>query len=186
MYSVKARILLLLGNHEEAKTWLEQARLIAQEVHTVPWQLIDYYRSRFEYDLHILKEALKEGSGAPDRDFMDSVKKDMKMLRKLARKVAHHRVASYRLIGLFHWLNHRQSKALRWWEKALEEGERQRALPELARTYLEVGLRLLGPGSRHHMLKGIKPEEWIELGKGILKELGLMWDLEEAERATMG
>jgi class 3 adenylate cyclase/tetratricopeptide (TPR) repeat protein len=50
MYSTKARILLLLGNHEEAKTWLEQARLIAEEVHTVPWQLIDYYRSRFEYD----------------------------------------------------------------------------------------------------------------------------------------
>jgi len=56
----------------------------------------------------------------------------------------------------------KQKKALNWFDKTIKEGERPGARPELSRTYMEVGKRLLGPTSKYKQLNGITAEEYFE------------------------
>ncbi|RJR51188.1 MAG: hypothetical protein C4576_04065 [Desulfobacteraceae bacterium] len=180
MYSMKARLYLLLGRPEEASTCLEQAWTMACEMETVPWKLCCYCRSRFEHDLYILKESKQDTGRVVDPAFMTTMHKDMKKLLKLVPKVAQHRVPAYRSVGHFYWLTGKQDDAVEWWSKAVDVGERQQARPELARTYFEVGMRLLEPASRYHDLNGIGPEELVEKGKALMRQMDLRWDLEKA------
>jgi hypothetical protein len=75
----------------------------------------------------------------------------------------------------------KQSKALKWWSKAMEEGKRLGARPDLSRTYFEVGKRLLEPESRHKKLNGIDANGYLEKASTIFRELNLQRDLDEKD-----
>jgi len=53
------------------------------------------------------------------------------------------RVEIFKLMGTCNWLIGKQKNAIGWWGKAIKEGERLGAMPELSHTYMEVGNRLL-------------------------------------------
>ena len=101
------------------------------------------------------------------------------MVLKVAQKVAQHRTESYRLMGAYNWLINRQKAALKWWKKSIQEGENLGARPELARTYMEVGKRLLGPESKYKELNDVKAEEYLDKAKTMFEEMDLQWDLDE-------
>ena len=98
------------------------------------------------------------------------------MLLKVAKKAAQHRTESYKLSGVYCWLNNNQGKALTWWRKAIEEGQRLGARLELSMVYYEVGKRLLGAESKYKMLDGIKAEEYLERARALFEEMDLQWD----------
>ncbi len=76
----------------------------------------------------------------------------------------------------------KQKKALKWWHKAIEEGERLGARVELSRTCFEVGKRLLEPKSRYGMLDGIRADDFLQRAGMLFEEMGLQWDLDELSR----
>jgi hypothetical protein len=86
------------------------------------------------------------------------------------------------LLGLYHWLTGRQGKALEWWHTSIEEGQRLGARVELARTYMEVGKRLLEENSRFRELNEVKAEEYLEKARTLFEAMDLQWDLDELDK----
>ena len=79
----------------------------------------------------------------------------------------------------------KQGKALKWWDKAIKEGERLGARPDLSRTYFEVGKRLLEPQSKYKKLNGIDAKGYLEKARVMFEEMGLEHDLDELDRINI-
>jgi class 3 adenylate cyclase/tetratricopeptide (TPR) repeat protein len=186
MYSRKAHIHVLMGDIDDAKISLDLADKVRREIDTVPWQLTDFFRGQFGYDLYQLKESIRKGSKSGISLYRKKAKKSGKRLLKVTQKVAQYRVDSYRLRGAYYWLINRQKKALKWWQRAIEEGEHLGARIELSRTYSEIGKCLLETESKYKMLNTIKAEEYLEKARALFEEMDLQWDLDELDRVTRG
>ena len=86
------------------------------------------------------------------------------------------------MVGQYYWLISKQKKAVQCWKRAIEEGERLGARPDLARTYMEIGKRLLEEKSKYKELNGISAEEYLEKARNMFEEMDLQWDLDELEK----
>jgi len=89
---------------------------------------------------------------------------------------------SFGSIARYHWLTGRQNRAFKLWRKAIEEGKRLGALPDLARTYMEIGKRLLEEKSNYEELNGITAEEYLDKARSMFQEMDLQWDLDELDK----
>ena len=103
-----------------------------------------------------------------------------------AKRYAPGRTNTLRLLGLYFWRNGKQGTAIRWWSKAIQEGERLGARPDLSRTYLEVGKRLLEPQSRYRDLNGLTANDYLAKAEKLFREMDLQWDQEQLERVRAG
>jgi len=72
------------------------------------------------------------------------------------------------------------------WHRAIAEGERMGARPDLARTCFEVGRRLRDPLSPCRKLDGIDAEGYLDKAEGMFAEMGLGWDLAELQQFRSG
>jgi hypothetical protein len=97
----------------------------------------------------------------------------------LVRKYAVGRIEYFTLMGQYYWIIGRQKKALEWWHKSMEQGKNLGARVDLARTYMEVGKRLLAPESRYKDFNGFKAEQYLEKAKAMFQEMDLLWDIDE-------
>ena len=85
-------------------------------------------------------------------------------------------------MGVYHWLIGKQGKAMKWWSKSIQEGERLGARPDLSRTYFEVGKRLLEPQSNYKQLNGIDAKSYLKKARVLFEEMGLERDLDDLDR----
>jgi hypothetical protein len=87
-------------------------------------------------------------------------------------------------MGLYYWLIGRPKKALTWWAKSIETAGRLGARPELARTFMEVGKRLLEEKrkGKPKQLSGIKAEEYLKKARILFQDMELAWDLQELNK----
>ena len=85
-------------------------------------------------------------------------------------------------VGLYYWLINQQDKAVQWWTRAIEEGERLGCPRDLSRTYMEIGKRLLEEKSKYKALNGISAEEYLEKARALFAEMDLQWDLDELDK----
>jgi class 3 adenylate cyclase len=148
-----------------------------------PWQLRSSLIAQFMIDLHLLKNRI---GGNPRSSLSEYAKAAFNSGKKALRnsaKVAAHRSQNYRLMGEYYWLMGKQRKALAWFDKSIKEGERLGARPDLSRTYVEVGKRLLERHSIYSELNGITAKEYLEKAETMFREMDLEWDLEQLERA---
>ena len=99
-----------------------------------------------------------------------------------SKKYAVYRTAVFKLTGLYYWLVNKQNKAVKWWKRAIEEGERLGARPHIARTYMEIGKRFIEEKSKYKELNGISAKEYLEKAKTIFQEIDLQWDLDELKK----
>jgi hypothetical protein len=83
-------------------------------------------------------------------------------------------------------LINKQKKAIKWWQRAIEEGERLDARLELSRSYFEVGKRLLEDKSKYRILNGIKAEDYLQKARVLFEEMDLQWELDELDRVLKG
>ena len=81
-------------------------------------------------------------------------------------------------------MTRKQHKALKWWNRAIQEGERLGASLELSRVYLEVGRHLLAEKSRARKLDGKRANEYITKAGVMFEEMALQWDSTELDRVT--
>ena len=100
---------------------------------------------------------------------------------KNSLKFASDQTEAFKLLGVYYWLIDKQKKALKWWDKSIRTGEQLGARPELARTYLEVGKRLLEPKSKTRELNGISAEGYLDKARALFEEMELEWDLEQLD-----
>jgi class 3 adenylate cyclase/tetratricopeptide (TPR) repeat protein len=186
MYSYKVWIHILMGDIEKANKFLDIANEIRASVNAVPIELSNFCRSQLEFNLYRLKESKRYGNGSVSFKYRKEALRSSKMLLKVSKKAAQHRVEAHKLRGVYYWMINNQKKALKWWHKAVKEGERLSANLELSRTYFEIGRRLLEAESQHKMLNEIRAETYLEKAKVMFKEMDLQWDLEELERVARG
>jgi tetratricopeptide (TPR) repeat protein len=184
LYAGKAQAQVMLGEIQGAEKSLRSAREILSKIETIviPWYSARFSIAQLTFDLH-----LWEGSQISDPALAVTRKRAREAVRNLVRntrKVAPERIEAYRAIGTYFWFSGRQGKARKWWSRSIAEGERLHARLDLARSYLEVGKRLLEPKSKYRELDGIQAEEYLEKARSLFEELDLQWDLLELEMVT--
>jgi len=104
---------------------------------------------------------------------------------KIANKFAPIKTEALKLMGVYYWLIGKQRKAMRWWRKSIQEGQRLNDRLELSRTYFDVGKRLLEPKSKYKELDGIKAWDYLEKARVMFEEMDLQWDLDELEKLRL-
>jgi hypothetical protein len=135
-----------------------------------------------EFDLYRLRESIQSRNQEERDKFLRATSKSVRILAGIARKVAYHRIDSYRLTGAYYWEIDEQKKAVKWWHRAVQEGERMGARPQLARLYLEVGRCLLEEKGKYTKLDGLEGEAYLEKARALFKEMKTELFLDEIDR----
>jgi tetratricopeptide (TPR) repeat protein len=177
----KAEAQQLAGDTEEARDSISQAYKIyeKQSLMVLPVFLAQNMAARFFIDVEQLKHAIRSETSSDVTHIRKRTYRAGKAAVRNARKYAPYRIKILRQMGLYHWLIGKQGKALKWWRKAIQEGERLNARPDLSRTYFELGKRLLEPESKHKELDGIEAKGYLEKAEILFEEMGLDRDLDD-------
>ncbi|MFX0212336.1 MAG: hypothetical protein ACFFDT_40560, partial [Candidatus Hodarchaeota archaeon] len=187
---LKAKAQILLKNVTGAEESLRQAKQILLESgHIIPLYSREFIISQFLFDVYQFKELLLASSLRTDKlkikEYRMRTHKSGKDAVKLSHKVAEKMPEVFRLVGTFCWLKKKLNKALNYWDKSIKSAEHLGARPELARTYMEVGERLLEKKSKFQQLNGIQAEEYLEKARVLFQEMELEWDLEELSKIKL-
>lgn len=181
MLALKASTHLLLKETEEAGESLDRADRIRSEATVAPVQLAPFYRGELQYYLRRLEESLKAGRKKESSEYRKRVLKSGKRLIKTCEKAAWYRPESYRLLGVYHWLIQDRKNAFTWLHKAIREGEKIGARPQVARTYATMALYARSVKGRKPVLP--KAKEYLQTARTMFRELGMQYDLEELNSA---
>lgn len=179
LYVCEARIYISMGEIGKAEKCLEQANVICKKIRPVPFQMTGLYRVELEYNLYQLKEMLSDGEQTKLDEYRRRSIRSIKQFLNNAKKVARYRVDSYRMTGDFFWLMNKPEKALRWWIRAIREGERLGARFQLAVVYFELGKRLVDPRNKYRHLDGSMGKDYLEKARSMFEEMYIPFYLDE-------
>ena len=184
LISIKTSALALVGRVTEASETIEAAHRINSQTDIIPYHLGDLFTAQALIDLASLGQAITQGSRSEQSRLSRQAAKSIKRCLKTAKKAACHLTEALRLNGRYYSLVGNEQKAFAWWSKAIREGERLGARPDLARTYFEVGKRLQETNSNYREINGIGPQEYLGKAEKLFREMGLQWDLDRLERVV--
>ena len=180
---MKAYIQLLSKDMTEAKQTLS---LLSAELsgkgRITPFHKSSFLRSQFLFDLSMLEDPVSFNKYNNRSQLRKKARKSGKAALKNSLKVACEKPEIFKLMGIYYWLAGNRKRALKWWNKSIKIGEQLGARPELTRTYIEVGKRLLEKKGRHTSLNNITAEEFFGKAEVLFKEMDLKWDMEELEK----
>ena len=185
LLAIKAQAMVLSGKMPETAQILDQAHQITAKTDIIPVHLGDLFKSQASLGMARFIQALREGKKADQSRFGRQAAKWIGRSLKNAKKSACHLSEALMMSGQYYWLTGREQKGLTYWEQSIKEGERLGARPDLARTYFEVGKRLLEPQSKYKELNGIKAKEYLDKAERLFREMDLQWDLEQSERVRL-
>jgi len=169
-YATKAYIQFRLEDVTGAEHSLQQARQYAKG------DVLFVYNttlilSQFAVNLYHLERSIRNDKGTDRSDLNKKACETCKEAVNMSLKIADDRVELLKLTGTYYWLIGNQKKAIKWWGKSIIAGEKLGAIPELARAYLEIGIRLKEPESRYHQIRGLSADVCLEKADQLLKEL---------------
>ncbi|UCH95044.1 MAG: protein kinase [Candidatus Aminicenantes bacterium] len=180
---IKAYIQVLQGDIAGAEESLMQSRdLVSRETRITPWHISSYHLSQFLFDIYNLEKNIQDGDHIKREEFRKKARRSGRAAKKTAAKFAPNRTETLRLMGVYYWLIKKQKKALAWWHKSITVGEYLGARLELARTYMEIGKRLLEKKSKFQQLNGIQAGEYLEKARVLFLEMELQWDLDQLDK----
>jgi tetratricopeptide (TPR) repeat protein len=179
--------LLLLGETAASDKTITRASDLYEKQRYVfaPWAAL-HHVARFLADIHRLQQTVCTARAFHDPNIQKNAYRNGKAALINSRKYAPYRTKIFRLMGLYYWLIGKQGKAFKWWDLTIQEGERLGARPDLSRTYMEVGKRLMEPQSKFKALNGIGAPEYLSKAETLFREMDLLWDLEQLERVREG
>jgi tetratricopeptide (TPR) repeat protein len=176
---VKIQSCLLLGDLAEAENALKHGETIAaREKYIAPYYVEKFLIGKFLHDLCRLEQAIQTKDRTRIGPLIRKASKSGKAAIKNARKCALGRTEALRMMGEYLWLTGRQKKAFSWWEKSIRAGQALGAQPELARTYFEVGRRLLGKDDGKQKFLGQSADVYLGMARRMFEEMGIPWDME--------
>ena len=184
LMAFKAEAQQLMGDAEKSHHSLAQASEICEKQTSTVMRLFlaPYLSTRFFVDVSQLEQATRSDNSSDVTNLRKRAYESGKEAARNSRKYAPYRTKILRLMGLYYWLIDKQGKALKWWDKAIKEGERLGARPDLSRAYFEVGKRLLEPQSKYKELNGIEVRGYLEKAGILFEEMGLERDLDDLDR----
>jgi serine/threonine protein kinase len=176
MIAVKINILILLQDMDAAANILIEAKeLMSREKHITPYYMAHFLLSQFLFDLFLFEESRKP-------KLRKKAYKSGKAAIKNAKKYAANKTEVFRYRGVYYWLVRKQKKAVKWWGKSINVGRELKALPELARTYMEIGKRLMEKKSKFNEIENKDYKWYLNESEKIFKKLNLEWDIEEISK----
>jgi class 3 adenylate cyclase len=180
---LKAILQILLKDMGGARELLAQAKdLLSQESQRIPYFIASPLSGQFLFDLCQLENAILLGDRPRISEYGEKAFRSGKLALQNSRKLACERTEVFRLMGSYRWLMNSQNEAVGWWRRSMAEGEHLGDCVELARTYMEIGKRLLERKSRLRELDGVEPEAYLEKAKISFEQMGLDWDLDELDK----
>ena len=184
-FGLYAQIQILMNDYEGAEKSLRLAKdIYSKQSAVLPPFAINYLYPRFNLDLKLLEVSINTNNELDVLIYSKKLGKSIKQLLRSINKTPFCRTESFREMGTYHWLIGKQNKAVKFWKKATENGERLDARPDLARTYMEIGKRFLEEKSRYKELNGISAEGYLEKARELFQEMDLQWDLDELDKIT--
>jgi hypothetical protein len=168
---------------EQAEKSLNLANQVRSEMRATPLQLSAFYRSQFRYHLRHMEDS----AGSLYKEEVSGHKRDAfkfgKLLIKTCQKAALYRTECYGLMGTYKWLTSDEEGASKWWQKAIVEGERLGALPQLSRTYAEMAVRNLAAKGEPSNPDVNRTTEPLHKAKTMFGHLKLRQDLDDLNLA---
>jgi len=185
-WSWKAEFQLLLKDYSGTEKSLEQVGWICRKLSMVPPTIKSLYLYPIAcLDIIFLEESINSSNKKSITKYRKKAGKSGKNLLQNSRKSPRVRTRALRLMGQYHWLIDKQKNAAKFWGKSISEGKLLGARPDLARTYMEIGKRLMEEKSKYKELNGIKAAEFLEKARTIFQELDLQWELDELDKITL-
>lgn len=183
LLGTKSQIQIMQDDLGNAKESLDRsATLISNEDIVAPYYYSSYLMGVLLYNLAQLERSLISKNNKSILKYKNkSLKSGIKVIKN-SKKVVSERTKAYRQMGRYYWLIGKQGKALKWWDKSIQEGERLGARPDLSRTYFEVGRHLLEPQTNTKKLGGITGQGYLEKARTLFQEMDLQLDLDELDR----
>ncbi len=176
----KAKVQLLLGDRPSANETLARAHELMRRAVPIPPYYQTFARTaQLTSDVQALEEALAQGDHARVGPLGKRAAHAQRVLLRLVSKVAWERVEAFRLAGRLAWVTGNRPRALKWFAKSIGEGERLGARPELARTYMEVGVRLMERSRSPSRLAGRDGADYLESARQMFEALSLAPETKE-------
>jgi tetratricopeptide (TPR) repeat protein len=171
LYSLKARMMILVRDIEAAEEMLAQAEKVMAEMNVTPCYLSEYLLSKLSLEMFNLEEAVNGGNGARMAVLGLKALRTAKKTVKNAAKVASDQVEAHRLLGACYWLTGNQKKALKSWERSIVKGKKLGACLELARTYHTIGPYVQNTNIVHKQIAGVKFADLTTEADKLLEEI---------------
>jgi len=181
----KAELPILLKDYDGVEGTFSHIKEISKKQAFVPPMVKEpYLWSRFSLDIRLFEESILSNNKSNFSKYRKQACKSGKKLLQNSKKFAVRRTGALRLIGRYDWLIGNQKRAVKFWKRAIAEGERLGARPEIARTYMEIGKRFLEGNSRYNKMNGISANEYLEKARSMFQEMDLQWDLDELDKVA--
>lgn len=179
----KAMAQQVRGDEEGAHETILQALEIykTQSWMVLPAFVAPFLVARFLIAIEELKNAISSGISLDVERIRKHAYEVSKEAVRNSRKYAPYRTKILALMGDYYWLVNKPGKALKWWSKAIQEGENLNARPDLSRIYFEVGKHLKEPQSKYKDLNNIGARGYLEKAENMFKEMDLKPDLKELD-----
>jgi class 3 adenylate cyclase/tetratricopeptide (TPR) repeat protein len=180
---LKTMVQILTNDLDAAEKSLRQAEEIYRKQAIVHhFTAHNYLFSRTYLSILLFEESICSSKESTISKYRKQANKSSKKLLQNSKKYVPGLPHALHMVGYYHWLAGKQNKAVTWWKRAIEEGERLGARPDLARTYMEIGKRLLDEKSKYKELNGIGAKEYLGKARTMFQEMDLQWDLDELEK----
>ena len=145
LYVFKMRAQFMLGDVTGSKETVELAERIKAQTILVPLIMGEFLLIKFILELFQLEEAIKSDDKPALSPHRTNTLRAGTEALKIANKFAFIKTETLKLMGVYFWVIGRQRKAMKWWRKSIQEGQRLNDRLELSRTHYEVRKRLLEP-----------------------------------------
>ena len=179
----KAIIQVLLKDMDGARDTLLNARQLISKIGRIPpFYISSYLTGQFCFDLYLLKRAILADDKPDIAKYRKKAALSGKQALKNSDKSALDRTEIFRLMGTYCWLAGRKNKAQNWWDKSIQEGERFGFRIETARTYMEIGKRLLEGKSRFKKDSDTMAKNYLEKARIVFQEMKLHRDIDELDK----
>jgi tetratricopeptide (TPR) repeat protein len=171
-----------LGQVDAAAASMNKGDALFASLRTVgPLYLAPFLLGRLLTNFELLKQSARNKS--PNIGYQKKqAHQSLKQALKISKKHVLYRVWIYRTAGEYFWFAGKHKTALKWQKKAIIEGEDLGALPDLARTYFEVGKCLMEPQSKCKELNGMNSQNYLDKARAMFEEMDLQYDLDELDR----
>lgn len=175
----RAKAYILLNEYYAANESLDFAEKALHEADTLTPMLLSYYAAyKLYYNVMMYeKKSAENPVGKNDLHHLEKeIKKSIKAAVKVSNKVAEIKPEVDRFIGMYYLLKKNPQKGLKYFQKSVEYALHLGALPELGRSYYEMGKFLAQSNSK---FKNTSADYYLSEAQKIFEQLNLKWDLEK-------
>jgi serine/threonine protein kinase/tetratricopeptide (TPR) repeat protein len=174
LLGIKLVCSVLLGEKARAGEALKAGEeIISVEKRIAPLYISAFHLGRFLHDVRSWEEVLDSSAPKDASAFRKRAFQSGRKALQNARKCAVYRIEILRLMGVCRWRAGKQKSAVLFWNRAIKTGKELGALPELARTYAEVGKRLSKERSRFQAWNGLPASAYLQNAQKLFDEMGL-------------